>query len=385
VFTWPARIAGALGVIGALGLASAASAAPAAPPTSIIGGTSTAVDQYPSVVGLVIGDNLCTGTLITSTWVLTAAHCVDPAVLNLGSQDEVTRAVKVHFHTVDVVHDAGTVVDASATFKDPKFDKAHLGSHDLGLIQLATPVTDILPSLINLEPSMAPVGTRVTIVGYGSTGQSAQGSVGIEFELKNRTSVSCPSLSIGMDANLLCFSQADSKGTCQGDSGGPSFATLDGKPVVVAVTSFGDQQCAMFGANTRIDIEQDFLAKFVPDLVGCLTAADCPSPARDLCFFHRCVVGPSDPNGLGTVCNTAADCSSSECAESSRDGKRCSLTCSVSDSSSCPDGFECLRATGDLGACWPSSGGCNAGGAGGPSTTLVAIGLVAIVLRRRHR
>jgi hypothetical protein len=315
---------------------------------------------------------------------MTAAHCVDPAVLGLGSQDEVTRSVKVHFHTVDVVHDAGTVVDASATFKDPLFDKAHLGTHDLGLIQLATPVTDILPSPINLAPSMAPVGTRVTMVGYGSTAQGAQGSIGIEFELKNRTSVSCPSLSIGMDANLLCFSQADSKGTCQGDSGGPSFAMIDGKPVIVAVTSFGDQQCAMFGANTRVDIEQVFLAAHVPDVVGCLTDADCP--AHRACFTHRCIAEPFGPNGIGTTCTTAADCDSSECAESSRDGKRCSLTCSVSDTSTCPDGFECLRATGDIGACWPASGGCcDAGGGGGPSTALVAISLVAFGLRRRPR
>jgi V8-like Glu-specific endopeptidase len=377
-----AGIAGALGVLG-----SPASAAPDSPPVSIIGGIQTTTAQYPSVVGLVIGgSNLCTGTLITPEWVLTAAHCVDPAVLKLGSQDEVTSSVEVHFDTVDVINDPNPtrMVRAIATFKDPMFDQAHLGSHDIGMIQLATPVVDIMPSPINLSANMAPVGTTVTIVGYGSTEQGALGTVGVEFELKNRTSVSCESLGIGSDTNLLCFSQTDNKGTCQGDSGGPSFASIDGKSVLVAVTSFGDQQCASYGANTRVDIEQQFMVQHVPELIGCLTDSDCPMYRT--CFSHRCIAEPFGPNGIGTVCSTAADCDSSECAISSQDGRRCSITCTVSDSTSCPGGFECLRATGDLGACWPTSGGCcDAGGAGGPPTMFVGIGLVALGLRRKRR
>ncbi|HEX2689546.1 MAG TPA: trypsin-like serine protease [Kofleriaceae bacterium] len=384
----PIRAITYLVILGGLALARPASAdpdvvlGPAPQPVSILGGTATTVEQYPTVVGLVIGNNLCTGTLISPTWVLTAAHCVDPKVLGLASQDEVTRSVQVHFHTVDINQDAGTVVDASATFKHPGFDQAHLGMHDIGLIQLATSVTDIVPSPINLDAATAPVGTRVTLVGYGKTMSSAQGG-GIEFELKNRTSVSCPSLGIGDDANLLCFSQADSKGTCSGDSGGPSFASIYGKTVVVAVTSFGDQQCSQFGANTRVDVEQAFLAMYIPDVVGCLTDADCPTHRS--CFAHRCIADPFSPNGIGTVCNTAADCDSQECAESSQDGKRCSFTCNVSDTSACPDGFECLRAMGDLGACWPAEQGlCNAGGAHGPATMLLGLGVALAALRRKR-
>jgi hypothetical protein len=371
--------------VGGLALASPAAASPDAPPASIIGGTATTVGQYPSVAGLVIGNHLCTGTLITPSWVLTAAHCVDPDVLGMASQDAVTASVTVHFNTIDLLRDAGTVVNASATFKDPLFSQNQLGTNDLGLVKLATPITSILPSAINLAAQLAPVGTVVTIVGYGTTDQSSQGILGVEFELKNRTSVSCPSLGIGLDANLLCFSQTDAKGTCQGDSGGPSFAMIAGKPVVVGVTSFGDQQCAAYGANTRIDAEQRFLMAHVPEVAGCLTDSDCPDGSP--CFAHRCIAEPFSPTGIGTVCTAATECESSQCVESSQDGKRCSLACNVGDVGSCPGGFECLPAAGEQGACWPSdnAGCCDAGGAGGPGAMVLALGVAAVALRRKRR
>src|SRR5262245_10510111 len=113
----------------------------------ILGGTATRVGDWPSVVAIETGNCLCTGTLITPDWVLTAAHCVTPfAQCGTSTQDQVTQSIRVHFNTVDYNHAPGTVVTATATIPDPNFNINSLGSHDAGLIKLAMPVTNVMPS-----------------------------------------------------------------------------------------------------------------------------------------------------------------------------------------------------------------------------------------------
>jgi hypothetical protein len=358
-------------------------AADASGPSSIIGGTTAKPGQYPSVVAIRIGGDLCTGTLVSPVWVLTAAHCIDPAVIGLPTQDQVTANVRVHFDTLDLSVGDGRVVRASQTSRDPQFNKDRLGTNDIGLIKLAEAVTDIEPSPVNFSADKVPVGTTVTMVGFGSTEHGGTGTVGVEFELPDHVSVSCPTLGIGANANLLCFSQTDNTGTCLGDSGGPSFAMIDGRRTVVAVTSFGDSQCAEFGAATRTDIERSFLTMVAPELLGCTRDADCG--ASRTCFARRCIADPFGPRGIGTACASAVDCESSQCAESSQDGKRCSMVCSVSDEATCPDGFDCLRANGDVGACWPNgSGGCCDAGRGGPGAMLAGFAVLGLAVRRRR-
>jgi hypothetical protein len=322
--------------------------------------------------------------------VLTAGHCVDPAVVMLPSQDAVTASTTVNFNTVDIVGDSGTVVSASATFKDPLFDSRpdHLGKNDLGLIQLATPVTDVIPSSINLNAALAPVGTVATIVGYGLASQpSGAGTTGIEFDLTNRISIRCFSMDIGSDTNLLCFSQTDNKApapaTRAGRVGDHQRQVDRGRRDVVrrpAVRQLrrrhADRHRAAVPGPARPRADR---------LPVRQAGSDCP--AHRVCFAHSCIAQPFGPNGLGSVCNTAADCDSSICAVSSQDGKRCSLTCSPSDPSTCPDGFESFKSSTSVGACWPVPGGgcCYAGGPGSPATALLGLGAVALGLRRRRR
>ena len=363
-------------------------ATPAFADAPILGGTQATVGQYPTTVGVEVGQGgTCTGTLIAPDWVLTAAHCLTPSVIGEPDQTSLTQSVRVHLNTVNFITTPGEVVTASETIPDPLFNVNDLGHNDSGLIHLAHTVTDVQPQMINGDVSRAPVGIVVTQVGFGTTLPNAGGSVDIEYGVTGRTSVGCAQYSGGgatlSDANLLCFSQTDSKGKCEGDSGGPSFATINGNIVEVGITSFGDGACTQYGADTRVDAEIKFIRSHAP-VITCKADSDCAMGHE--CFANDCILTPFTMGGLGFTCTAGSDCESGTCTAG--DGTmKCSQTCAVGQANTCPSGFDCLAANNaTTGACWPSSGGgcCDSSGHGAPTAAL-GIALCTLVLRRRKR
>src|SRR5688572_13859600 len=230
----------------------------------ILGGTAATVGQFPTVVA-VLNNGLCTGTLIDRQWVLTAAHCIHPQVLGVGTQEQVTANTTVLLDSTNVFQGGSAQIQAAETIPNPGFSLSGLGDDDIGLIRLQTAVTNREPSPINRINADAQPGIIVTQVGFGVTDPDDQQSAGRLFVLDAKPTRSCQGFE-GSNSNLLCFSQTDGTGKCEGDSGGPSFATIRGVERVVGVTSFGDQDCGQFGADTRVDAELDFLFQHVPAL-----------------------------------------------------------------------------------------------------------------------
>src|SRR5215212_5260890 len=55
--------------------AAALLCAAAAPSSAVVGGSDASPGEFPAVAEITFGPFLCTGTLITADWVLSAGHC----------------------------------------------------------------------------------------------------------------------------------------------------------------------------------------------------------------------------------------------------------------------------------------------------------------------
>jgi Trypsin len=199
----------------------------------------------------------CTGTLISSTVFLTAAHCEIPGATQ----------VKVTFDSA--FHYPGTTYTGT-WHADPAYTQSQNDPNDIAVIVLSSS-PGIAPARLPAAGSNAtlPNDQQFTSVGYG-TSSAVNGPGGQTFPIDDVRHYAVGTLS-SITPSWLRISQNASTGnggTCYGDSGGPNFlgAGSSETNIIAATTITGDTPCRSTNVDYRLDTApaRAFLAGYVP-------------------------------------------------------------------------------------------------------------------------
>jgi len=215
--------------------------------TRIVGGQAVEKNEYPWQVALVrTGRNqpFCGGSLLTSTTVITAAHCatsVSDFEVLVGEHD-ITRG------------DGEQRVKPSSWTSHPSYN-SNTQDNDFAIVQLSSPVTfsnTVSPVCLPSSSSNNYDGQKATATGWGTLSSGgSQPSVLQEVDVTVLSNQDCRSgatsySSSQISDNMLCAGDSG-KDSCQGDSGGPLVSQKDSAYDLIGVVSWG-YGCAQAGA-----------------------------------------------------------------------------------------------------------------------------------------
>jgi secreted trypsin-like serine protease len=207
----------------------------------------------------------CSGTLISPTVFLTAAHCGFLA----------TPSVQVTF---DEVYTPASTTYTGTFYADPDFkagtNAQSANNPDIAVVVFDTPISGITPAQLppaGLLDDMKAAGTlnqqtQFTSVGYGDSAftNGPGGHTTTHLQARNFAVGTFNSLSA---AYLHLSQNSGNGGTCNGDSGGPNFlgAGASETSTIAAITVTGDTYCKSTNVDYRLDTAQarDFLRQYV--------------------------------------------------------------------------------------------------------------------------
>jgi secreted trypsin-like serine protease len=259
--------------------------------TRILGGEPAAPGAWPWQVALIsVGEDpfqgqFCGGSIIASTWILTAAHCVYDEAPDHSLSQTRPAEIQVLVGTNVLAVGDGEFIDVTGIYPHPDYDPT-LIDNDIALIRLAHAPTDPDVAFVRLptlaaEAEYAPAGGTAIVTGWGrlQNGRFPEDLMQVQIQMLARED--CNQSAVGdappkpgvivtgpITDNMICALVQGGKGSCNGDSGGPLVVMLaDRSYLQVGIVSWGYTAdnaagCALdatFDAYTRIARYQDWI------------------------------------------------------------------------------------------------------------------------------
>uniref|UniRef100_A0A8C8VN31 Peptidase S1 domain-containing protein n=1 Tax=Pelusios castaneus TaxID=367368 RepID=A0A8C8VN31_9SAUR len=282
----------------------------------IVGGRDALPGSWPWLVSIQIPTqkghrHSCGGSLISTRWVLTAAHCLQPcSTFRVLARWRIVTGISELSHPSDLVQ----IRSVHKAVLHPEYSPRR-ETGDIALIQLDHPVAfDDFTQAACLPSTRMAVSTfsPCYISGWGSTTQNSEDEGDIADILQEVTvhlldSATCNSSRWYAGAitskNLCAGYKRGASSNCQGDSGGPLMCKdeVTSRYYVIGITSWG-QNCAQAYKLGRYTSTQPFLAwilerEHVEMSRGALAACSLPYPQTQI-ISRLCHGGELKHTGL---------------------------------------------------------------------------------------
>ncbi|XP_059482432.1 brachyurin-like isoform X2 [Neocloeon triangulifer] len=215
----------------------------------ITGGMRARQKMFPWQILLLATEGwLCGGSLISSEWVMTAAHCVDGVVIYAGGIDQKNKQEKNEQR-----YSSATLI------KHENYD-ANLTQNDIALVKVLFTL-DKFVNLIRLpkysDATNAFDNKKVLLAGYGQTADVGASSRYMMYNfMKTITNTECALLYAPeyVTSSIICTGPDKKKSACYGDSGGAlNVQEKDKKYTAIGIVSSGPDLCINFiSTYTRV-------------------------------------------------------------------------------------------------------------------------------------
>jgi trypsin len=199
-------------------------------------GYAVALTYRASFGGNAADREFCTGTLINSRWVLTAAHCLHGTRL---------REYEIVLGRTRLSTGGGEIIQPDRQFIQPGYRTSGTAGHDIALVRLARPATETPAPIASstLSAQWAP-GMNLLVMGWGYTcraeNYTCEGNDLKSAQSRIQTDADCSRAIGGIDRQTEICTKTSGISLGGGDSGGPAVVSTDAGARLVAVNSWGE-------------------------------------------------------------------------------------------------------------------------------------------------